>query len=646
MIHQDDPFESLVELFELRKFSIIDTISKYNSSDGGSAFKSSPDPTITIAHRLSTIKNADNIAVMSKGSILRVLKLEGQHQFKEDKRQVQDKCETLYNPEAMTTWWLERALLYPPYPPPPNGTTTAPPRRDIDFQKSQPLVRFREAILSRILILISCIMTNPIDGLKSGLPTYALKTPLLETLFNAIRLNVTRCLPTPEGYQEKEVQYGFWTLVRFVPRFNKQEWMLMIWGLFWAIVCGSSNPVHACLFAKQVLIPSVPILSNNRHEVKNRSDLWSLMVRDQAFRTMRHDVSFDENTTGALTSFLTTEATHVAGLSGATLRTLLTVVTTLVSSIAVALIFGWKLALVCTANVPKRPKRAYKRSASYASEAISSIEPYSLTNAGSQCYTTLQTGSRVAAKIQSDFSSRIVTPICRVGIIPPPRPRPRIPSQDSKGKVQAIQGAIQLCDVHFQYPTRPDPVLSGLSLTVQPNQYVALRFYDPSSGTIYVDGKDIRGLDVNNYRSFVPLVSQEPMIYKETNKGNILLGTSNNVPDHDVESACREANIYDFILLLPDAFNTIVGSEGVLRNPGILLLDEATALDSESEHVVQAALENASRGRTTIAVAHRLSTVNRADIIYVFDLGRIVEQDSHSGLMRRRNGRYAELVRY
>ncbi|KAI0184232.1 multidrug resistance protein 4 [Xylaria flabelliformis] len=252
-------------------------------------------------------------------------------------------------------------------------------------------------------------------------------------------------------------------------------------------------------------------------------------------------------------------------------------------------------------------------------------------------------------------------------------------SQDDKDKVQAIQGAIQLCDIHFQYPTRPGPVLSGLSLTVQPNQYVALvgpsgcgksttialleRFYDPSSGTIYVDGKDIRSLDVNDYRSFIALVSQEAMLYQGTIKENILLGTSNDVPDHDVESACREANIYDFILSLPEGFNTVVGSKGVLlsggqkqriaiaralvRNPRILLLDEATsALDSESEHVVQAALENASRGRTTIVVAHRLSTVKRADIIYVFDQGRIIEQGSHSDLMRRRNGRYAELVKH
>lgn len=244
--------------------------------------------------------------------------------------------------------------------------------------------------------------------------------------------------------------------------------------------------------------------------------------------------------------------------------------------------------------------------------------------------------------------------------------------------LESVDGTVEFRDVHFRYPTRPEqPVLRGLNLTVKPGQYIALvgasgcgksttialleRFYDPLAGGIYVDGKEISSLNVNEYRSFIALVSQEPTLYQGTIRENVLLGADrNDVPDSEIEFACREANIYDFIMSLPDGFGTVVGSKGsmlsggqkqriaiaraLLRDPKILLLDEATsALDSESEHVVQAALDKAAKGRTTIAVAHRLSTIQKADIIYVFDQGVIVESGGHNELMQK-GGRYSELV--
>ena len=250
-------------------------------------------------------------------------------------------------------------------------------------------------------------------------------------------------------------------------------------------------------------------------------------------------------------------------------------------------------------------------------------------------------------------------------------------SQDGE-RIASVEGTVEFRDVHFRYPTRPEqPVLRGLNLMIRPGQYVALvgasgcgksttiglleRFYDPLAGGVYIDGKEISTLNVNDYRSHIALVSQEPTLYQGTIKENILLGTSReDVSDETIEFACREANIHDFILSLPDGFNTVVGSKGALlsggqkqrvaiaraliRDPKVLLLDEATsALDSESEHVVQAALDKAAKGRTTIAVAHRLSTIQKADVIYVFDQGRIVESGTHSELMKK-NGRYAELV--
>jgi ATP-binding cassette subfamily B (MDR/TAP) protein 1 len=257
--------------------------------------------------------------------------------------------------------------------------------------------------------------------------------------------------------------------------------------------------------------------------------------------------------------------------------------------------------------------------------------------------------------------------------------RPAIDTWSDEGeKLDTVNGVIEFRDVHFRYPTRPEqPVLRGLNLSVQPGQYIALvgpsgcgksttialleRFYDALSGGVYVDDKNIADLNVNSYRSHLSLVSQEPTLYQGTIKENILLGTdAEDVPEEALVQSCKDANIYDFIMSLPDGFNTVVGSKGgmlsggqkqrvaiaraLLRNPKILLLDEATsALDSESEKVVQAALDAAARGRTTIAVAHRLSTIQKADIIYVFDQGKIVESGTHHELLKNK-GRYYELV--
>ncbi|ODQ68081.1 P-loop containing nucleoside triphosphate hydrolase protein [Nadsonia fulvescens var. elongata DSM 6958] len=246
---------------------------------------------------------------------------------------------------------------------------------------------------------------------------------------------------------------------------------------------------------------------------------------------------------------------------------------------------------------------------------------------------------------------------------------------------EQVQGNIEFRDVHFRYPTRPQvPVLKGLNLTIKKGQYVALvgssgcgksttislveHFYKPLSGQVLLDDININELNVSSYRSHIALVQQEPVLYSGTIKDNILLGTSNDdevVSDEDLYAASRKANIHDFIMSLPDQYDTLCGSKGALlsggqkqrvaiaraliRNPKILLLDEATsALDSESEKVVQEALDAAAKGRTTIAVAHRLSTIQNADIIYVFEAGKVIEQGTHMELLDIK-GKYYELVK-
>ncbi|KAH0430175.1 ABC multidrug transporter mdr1 [Colletotrichum camelliae] len=257
--------------------------------------------------------------------------------------------------------------------------------------------------------------------------------------------------------------------------------------------------------------------------------------------------------------------------------------------------------------------------------------------------------------------------------------QPAVDASSSSGRhVETIEGNIEFINVHFQYPSRPGvPVLRGLDISIRAGQYVAFvgssgcgksttislleRFYDATSGAIYVDGQNIHTLNIANWRSHLALVSQEPTLYPGTIRDNIQMGSLKDCVSEDaIEFACREANIHDFVLSLPEGLNTSVGDNGVLlsggqkqriaiaraliRRPKVLLLDEATsALYQDSERSVQLALDNATRSRTTIVVAHRLSTIAKADVIYVFDAGRVVECGSHDELMAA-NGRYAEMV--
>ncbi|XP_021098270.1 multidrug resistance protein 1 isoform X3 [Heterocephalus glaber] len=243
-------------------------------------------------------------------------------------------------------------------------------------------------------------------------------------------------------------------------------------------------------------------------------------------------------------------------------------------------------------------------------------------------------------------------------------------------KPDSIKGNVEFENVHFSYPSRTEiKVLKGLNLKVQSGQTVALvgnsgcgksttvqllqRLYDPSEGTVTIDGQDIRTINVRYLREIIGVVSQEPVLFATTIAENIRYGRENVTMD-EIQKAVKEANAYDFIMKLPHKFDTLVGERGaqlsggqkqriaiaraLVRNPKILLLDEATsALDTESEAVVQVALDKAREGRTTIAIAHRLSTVRNADVIAGFDDGVIVEKGNHDELMKEK-GVYYRLV--
>ncbi|XP_067869087.1 ATP-binding cassette, sub-family B (MDR/TAP), member 4 isoform X2 [Heterodontus francisci] len=254
---------------------------------------------------------------------------------------------------------------------------------------------------------------------------------------------------------------------------------------------------------------------------------------------------------------------------------------------------------------------------------------------------------------------------------------PLIDSFSERGhKPNQIKGDVEFINVHFKYPSRPDvQILKGLHLKLKSGQTIALvgssgcgksttiqllqRFYDPEDGMIMLDGQDIRSLNVRYLREIIGVVSQEPILFATTIAENIRYGRK-DVTMAEIEEATKEANAYDFIMKLPDKFETLVGERGtqlsggqkqriaiaraLVRNPKILLLDEATsALDAESEAVVQAALDKVRKGRTTIVIAHRLSTVQNADTIAGLQDGVIVEIGTNEELMEAK-GIYYTLV--
>lgn len=592
--------------------------------------------TIVIAHRLSTIKSADNIVVMSQGSIVeqgthdQLLERKGAYLSLVEAQRISAEREERTADETARLEETDEILV-----------------KELSFQKTKTLT------------------TDP-AGLE-----------------NAVVRTVTRKSISSEVLKGKnsgpDAQYSLWTLIKVVGSFNKKESHLMLIGLFFSIICGGGHPTQSIFFAKSIVALSLP--PSQHSQLRHDINFWSLMylmlaivmlisfiiqgvafaicserlihrARLQAFRTMlRQDIAFfdkEENTAGALTSFLSTETTFLAGMSGVTLGTLLVVSTTLIASIALATAIGYKLALVCAATIPillacgflrfwilakfvERAKKAYVGSASYACEATAAIRTVasltrendvlghynqSLLNqnkrslrsilkastlyAGSQSFMFLCValgfwyGGRLLGTHEYNILqfficfSAIIFGAQSAGTIFSMAPdmgkakqaaqslkelfdrKPEIDVWSTDGEaVHHVNGTIEFRDVHFRYPTRPEqPVLRGLNLTVKPGQYVALvgasgcgksttialmeRFYDPLAGGIFLDGKEISSLRLNEYRHFLALVSQEPTLYQGTVRENILLGADrDDVPEEEVIRACKDANIYDFILSLP-----------------------------------------------------------------------------------------------
>ncbi len=248
--------------------------------------------------------------------------------------------------------------------------------------------------------------------------------------------------------------------------------------------------------------------------------------------------------------------------------------------------------------------------------------------------------------------------------------------QDAKNATELcdVRGAVEFCNVSFHYETESKNVLTSLNLSVKPGENIALvgpsgggkttlcslipRFYEVSSGSILIDGKDIQSVTMNSLRNCIGVVQQDVYLFSGSVRENIAYGKT-DATDEEIEQAARMAGAHEFIAELPNGYDTYVGERGVklsggqkqrisiarlfLKNPPILILDEATsALDNESERLVQKSLEKLAKGRTTFTIAHRLTTIRNADRILVLTDRGIEESGTHTELLNK-GGIYSEL---
>ncbi|KAG0635147.1 P-loop containing nucleoside triphosphate hydrolase protein [Tuber brumale] len=581
--------------------------------------------TITIAHRLSTVRKADRIVVVGAGNVLEV----GTHE------------ELLADPDGAYT------------------------------QLAEAMERVETAQATTAL--------ERTTTWRSRLSIARGKAPVGDEE------------AAPVAEKEKVKAMGILRSVRLIGWEQRHLWPIYLVGFVGCLGGGAAFPIQAILFGKFFESFEKAL---DMDEFVRRQNHWALMffvlaigvgigyaLMGSMFTSITHHINayyrleyfenvlrlgipfFDAegNSAGSLTAQLNTHPAALQELLGPSTGLMIISTVSIIGCCILSLCFGWKLALVCIcAALPflffagliririeigfaKDTAEVFEESAQFASEAVGAFRTVSsliMEQNIRDRYDVLLKGHVKKAFRRSALASAIFS---------------------ASESMTLLATALCFC---LEIPAGSFAAFVGASGCGKTTTISLLeRFYDPTSGRIEVDGEDITSLDVTSYRNSVSLVAQEPTLYAGTIAENVRLGATTTSPpptDEEIIQACKDAYIHEFITSLPDGYQTVVGAKGMglsggqkqrvaiaralVRKPRMLLLDEATAsLDSESERFVQKAFDRARVGRTVVAVAHRLSTVQAADVIFVFDEGRVVESGRHGELVKAR-GVYYQMV--